>query len=313
MVGLRPYRRGRARMEVEQLGDTTLAHNYGHGGSGITVCWGASRVVVEQLCQSIQGPTEVAVLGAGAMGLCGANLLCERGHKVKVYAQDFPPNTTSNVAGGLWAPTHMEVGAGAEEQARHRQILDWSWKSFERLLGSDYGISMVKLYESLNSPNPLDPMPRWLTGPAEQVEHFPFGDGVSGGSIWDTFLVETPVFLERLMQELRTHQASFETRTFESVEQLLALPEKVVLNCLGLGAGAVLKDNAVVPIRGQLVCLEPSPDSYVLDHGAGYIISRRDLLVLGGTFEEGVADTEVCPQSTEKILAGNRGFFSKEC
>lgn len=46
-VGLRPYR-SPVRLEVEHRGDGgRIVHNYGHGGSGVTVAWGCAREVVE--------------------------------------------------------------------------------------------------------------------------------------------------------------------------------------------------------------------------------------------------------------------------
>ena len=41
-VGLRPARPS-IRLEVEQLGDARCVHNYGHGGSGVTLSWGCAR------------------------------------------------------------------------------------------------------------------------------------------------------------------------------------------------------------------------------------------------------------------------------
>jgi D-amino-acid oxidase len=41
-VGLRPGRPS-VRLEVEQVGDARCVHNYGHGGSGVTLSWGCAR------------------------------------------------------------------------------------------------------------------------------------------------------------------------------------------------------------------------------------------------------------------------------
>jgi D-amino-acid oxidase len=49
-VGLRPNRPA-IRLELERRGDTRVVHNYGHGGIGVTVCWGcaaeATRLLLE--------------------------------------------------------------------------------------------------------------------------------------------------------------------------------------------------------------------------------------------------------------------------
>ena len=47
-VGLRPAR-SRVRLETQQVGDTTVIHNYGHDGSGVFWSWGCAAEVVS-LC-----------------------------------------------------------------------------------------------------------------------------------------------------------------------------------------------------------------------------------------------------------------------
>ncbi|KAB8319426.1 FAD-binding oxidoreductase [Tolypothrix campylonemoides VB511288] len=44
-VGLRPFRRQNVRLEREQ--HTSIIHNYGHGGAGVTLSWGCAMDVVE--------------------------------------------------------------------------------------------------------------------------------------------------------------------------------------------------------------------------------------------------------------------------
>lgn len=41
-VGLRPGR-PTVRLELEQVGNAWCVHNYGHGGSGVTLSWGCAR------------------------------------------------------------------------------------------------------------------------------------------------------------------------------------------------------------------------------------------------------------------------------
>jgi D-amino-acid oxidase len=45
-VGLRPAR-DEVRLELEQIGDKSLVHNYGHGGAGFTLSWGCADDVVK--------------------------------------------------------------------------------------------------------------------------------------------------------------------------------------------------------------------------------------------------------------------------
>jgi D-amino-acid oxidase len=43
-VGLRPVRGG-VRLEEEALDGARVIHNYGHGGSGVSLSWGCARAV----------------------------------------------------------------------------------------------------------------------------------------------------------------------------------------------------------------------------------------------------------------------------
>src|SRR5436189_4290384 len=102
MAGLRPYRRQGFVVRAEQLGDKALVHNYGHGGGGITLSWGSSKLATELGLPGHSGP--VAVVGAGVMGLSTARLVQEAGFPVTIYAAALPPDTTSNIAGGQFHP-----------------------------------------------------------------------------------------------------------------------------------------------------------------------------------------------------------------
>jgi glycine/D-amino acid oxidase-like deaminating enzyme len=308
-AGLRPYRRGCPRLEVEKRDGKTVGHNYGHGGSGITMSWGAAAEMVDLLTPWLSRPTPVAVLGAGIMGLCVATLLLARGHKVTIRARQLPPDTTSNVAGGLWAPTHVGLGEGALEMARHQRILRRSWQTFLELDHARFGIENVPLFEADNRTFPLDPMPEGLVDPPQRLERLPFRGCHGAGQVSRTLVIETPRLLTALLDQIREQGGQIEQREFRGPEDLSGLSEEVVVDCLGLGAGQVAPDPLVMPIRGQLVLLDPAPRTFFYDHAGGYVISRRDVLILGGTFEEGVDDPRPDEQMCAEILQTHRRLF----
>ena len=80
VVGLRPYRPSGFRVEREQIGDTAVVHNYGHGGGGITLSWGSSKLAVDLGAPGHVG--SVAVLGSGVIGLTTARMLQDEGFEV---------------------------------------------------------------------------------------------------------------------------------------------------------------------------------------------------------------------------------------
>ncbi len=52
-VGLRPFRNQGVRLEAEA--DTRIIHNYGHGGSGVTLSWGCALEVAELVEEMLKG------------------------------------------------------------------------------------------------------------------------------------------------------------------------------------------------------------------------------------------------------------------
>ena len=98
-VCLRPFRAQGPRLaDAEQVGDTLVVHNYGHGGSGWSLSLANGSVAVRKAKAS--NPSEDAVVGCGALGLTSAILAQEAGAKVTVYAKDLLPDTRSARATG---------------------------------------------------------------------------------------------------------------------------------------------------------------------------------------------------------------------
>lgn len=302
VAGLRPYRKGGPRLDIEALQSKVVAHNYGHGGSGITLAWGSCEEVIRRLEPALKGDTEVAVWGAGVMGLCTGYLLLKRGFSVTIYSKDFPPDTTSNVAGGLWAPTYLDC----QDPHLLDRLLRESWNSFRELEQLGFGVSLVPLFETHDRAFPLDEFPEGLVGEPTQCSQSPFQGKLGLCTRTHTLLIETPKFLTRLVEEIRKGGGVMKKKQIRSLSQVGEFSEPVIVNCLGLGAREVAQDTLVRPIRGQLALLEPAAKSFVLDHAGGYIISRDDLLILGGTFEDGEENPEPDISDCEEILKSHR-------
>ena len=107
-VGLRPYRPSGFVLRADKLDGTTVLHNYGHGGSGISLSWGTGRRVAEMALE--HRSRQAAVIGCGAVGLATARQLQRRGFEVTIYAMSVPPNTTSNMAWAGFTPGRLAGG-----------------------------------------------------------------------------------------------------------------------------------------------------------------------------------------------------------
>ena len=308
LAGLRPYRAAGFVVRREALGDKSLVHNYGHGGAGITLSWGSSKLATELGLPGHAGP--VAVIGAGVMGLTTARLVQEAGFPVTIYAAALPPDTTSNVAGGQWHPFgHFREGSVTPEwREQFRRAADYSWRRFQLMVGDDYGIFWLPTYSEGAPETPFipnfPPVNRAL-GPDEHP--FP-GERVYR---YDTLYVETGRFLRQLLRDVRIAGGRIAIRSFAAPADIAALPERLVFNCTGLGARALFGDEQLRPARGQLAVLLPQPEiRYAFTMREGYMFPRADGILLGGTFELDQWSTTPEPATIAHILASHRRLFA---
>ncbi len=116
-------------------------------------------------------------------------------------------------------------------------------------------------------------------------------------------LIETQLFLPWLQQQLLKAGVVFFEKEIKDLEALGSRYDAVV-NCSGLGAKQLCGDDALVPVRGQVALLTPgSLDSIYLDNEASlYVVPRRDAIIVGGTYEEGIADAVTEPATLHQIL-----------
>ncbi len=311
VAGLRPYRDSGFVVRREQLGDKALVHNYGHGGAGITLSWGSSKLATDLGLAGHSGP--VAVIGAGVMGLSTARLAQEAGFPVTIYAKDMPPHTTSNVAGGQISPFghYREESVTPEWRRQFMAAMDYSWRRFQIMVGDDYGIRWLPTFEqhrtSTLEPNALDPY--WPNARMLRQNEHPFPiENVIG---FDTMYVETGRYLRQMMLDFQTAGGAIRQRTFATPQDILELPENLVFNCTGIGSRALFNDQELHPVRGQLAVLLPQPEiGYAAAGEWGYMFPRADGILLGGTFERDIWSTTPEPAAIQRILASHRRFFS---
>ena len=305
VAGLRPFRPGGFRVERESLGEKALVHNYGHGGAGITLSWGTSKLATELGLPGHAGP--VAVIGAGVVGLTTARLVQEAGFPVTIYAAALPPETTSNIAGGqIHAYGHYDRSAVTPRWlASAERAEDYSWRRFQIMVGDDYGIRWIPTYaESSGRQRPHMPAFETLEPGA-----WPFG--AERLLRYETMYVETGRFLRELAKGIQIAGGRIVIRRFATPADVAALSETLVFNCSGLGAGELFGDSSLYPIRGQLAILLPQPEiRYAYNGRAGYMFPRSDGILLGGTYEEHVDDPTPQPAMIDRIIASHQRLFA---
>ena len=311
VAGLRPYRASGFVVRAEALGDKRLVHNYGHGGAGITLSWGSSRLATLIGLPGHQG--QVAVIGAGVMGLTTARLVQEAGFQVAIYTKALTPDTTSNIAGGQFHPFGHFVRSQVtpEWRAQYLAALDYSWRRFQIMVGDDYGIRWLPTYaETSGGPEPqllptFPPDNRLL-----RSDEHPFP--VANMTRYDTMYVETGRFLRELTREVQIAGGTIRVRNFATPADIAALPERLVFNCTGLGSRDLFGDTELHPIRGQLAILIPQPEiRYAFTGEAGYMFPRADGILLGGTFERDEWEATPQPEDIARIVQSHRELFSR--
>jgi len=318
ICGLRPFRRSGFVVRSEQIGDTMVVHNYGHGGAGITLSWGTARLAVDLGAPGHRGP--VAVLGSGVVGLSTARLLQDSGFAVTIYAKDLPPNTTSNVAGGFWYPVTLfqEQFRTAGFNAQFAQACNYAFARFQTLVGTRYGVRWTKSFQLGHSgfPDTGDFSRQGVVGHLTPefrdlgLGQHPFA-GYEFVRSFDTMLIEPAIHLNALMQDFLMAGGNVQVREFHEPAEITRLPEKLVFNCTGLGAKALFKDEELTPVKGQLTFLLPQPEiEYSVVPGHLYMFSRQDGIVLGGTHDEGNWSLDVDNQVRDQIVAKHREFFN---
>jgi D-amino-acid oxidase len=308
VAGLRPYRESGFVVRAEPLDGKTLVHNYGHGGAGITLSWGSSKLATDLGLPGHSGP--VAVIGAGALGLTTARLVQEAGFPVVVYAKALPPHTTSNIAGGQIETAYLYKDQAVTPQWRQQlmKAMDYSWRRWQIMVGDEYGVRWLPTYEEteLSGPNPMDqyyPATRTLT-PGEHP--FPLDTVVR----FETMYVETGHFLRQAMRDIQIAGGRFEVRDLASPQAIAALPERLVFNCTGLGTRDLFGDQDLRPLKGQLAILLPQPEvRYALSGGPGYMFPRPDGIILGGTAEHDNFDPNPDPATIARLIARHKRFF----
>src|SRR5215475_191264 len=146
VAGLRPFRTSGFALRADRMGEKTVIHNYGHGGCGITLSWGTAKQAVDLALA--QPHRKIAVLGSGAVGLATARLLQDHGFEVTIYTRDLPPNTTSNIAGGLWSPTTIADidKRTATFDSQLAQSSPFSHRYFQNMAGDRYGVRWLPLF-----------------------------------------------------------------------------------------------------------------------------------------------------------------------
>ena len=316
IVGLRPFRPSGFLVRRETLGDKILVHDYGHGGGGVTLSWGTAELAAD-LLRGERGA--VAVLGGGAVGLAAARTLQARGHAVTIYTTALSPATTSDIAGARFYPSDVydpKIATPSFMQTLWRAVKT-SYDVFSALDPIEHGVFYYPTYCCRHVPIPRDspldlhsPMQPFLPGLRDLADdEKPFAFPIV--RTFQSMLVEPAIYLPALRRAFERANGRVVICTFGSLDEIRALPEPIVVNCLGLGARTLFSDDEIYPIKGQLTILPPDPAiDYITLPPDLYMFPRQDGIVLGGTYEHRVWSMEPDLAARDRIVAAHEQFFA---
>lgn len=268
------------------------------------------------------GAKEIAVIGAGAIGMTTAITAQRRGFKVTIYAKERFPDVRSARATGTWSPASRVAMMGSTDAA-----FEAKW---ERMTRATY--AMHQSYVGLPG-NPVEWLDRYAlsdTPPAKQP-HTPItlpGGGTDYFVDYEDkvkdlqpqqqllapgthpfpapFVRKTSSVMFNIADLMRTLEAEFQIAGGHFVPMELTSPadfakirEKTIVNCSGYGARALMKDESVIPVRGQLAWLLPQEGVH---YGVSYrkvsALARRDGIVIqhtGPNEAQGFNNTDETP------------------
>jgi D-amino-acid oxidase len=296
-VCLRPFRAAGPRLDAEQIGDALVVHNYGHGGSGWSLSWGSSTLAVSKALAS--SPRKVAVIGSGPLGLTSALLAQSAGAQVTLYSRELVPEMPSMRATGSFTPDSRIALADAVDPAfpaLWEQMARTSFKRFNAMLGlagdpvrwiDHYIVSDPGPAQRRPAPPPAQPAElRFANYGSRLSDLFPRSETLEAGATpfhgtsvrrQSNLMFNLASYAHMLAAQFRLAGGRVERREFHSPGEFTQLPEKVVINCTGYGARALLGDDSLVPVRGQIAWLIPQPEfDYALFYRGVNVIPRTD-------------------------------------
>jgi glycine/D-amino acid oxidase-like deaminating enzyme len=334
-VGLRPHRPSGFVLRAERLDAKTVIHNYGHGGSGMSLSWGTGFMAAEIAEQ--QEERRAAVIGCGVVGLTTARQLQRRGFDVTIYAMAVPPDTTSNMSLAGFTPTSGLVETAQRTRAwdaQFRRAVEIAYKQLQLLVGPKYGITWMNGYSMQAAPpanasvRPTPPsapspprrqslLPQELRtgsvtlGPGEHPFPTPYV------SYRPAIRIEPSIYLDALVEDVLLFGGDIVIRKFDTQRDLMSLEESVIVNCTGLGSSTLFNDRELTPLKGQLTVLVAQPEVDYNTFGGlrrigGFGIHmqpRSDGIILGGTSERGVWSLEPNEEARRQIVEGHIELF----
>ncbi len=248
---------------------------------------------------------QVAVIGAGVVGLSTALVAQQRGWAVPLYIDRLPLRTTSVKAAASFKPHAVDY------TAQTQRLLEDSWAACEKILvqaGAAAGVRKHIHWEAGSAPRPrVDYLS--VMQQVRILERPEVPGGHAFGWQYRTFFIDMPLYLPWLMArfEKNSGRVVVVKQKFTDLEQLASLPAEIVFNCSGLGARYLCHDPRLIPVKGQVVVVAPQPDMAWSVNADGFsVYPRKTETLLGGTAKHQVDTETLDGGALHLIISGNK-------
>lgn len=264
VVCLRPaHRSGVPQIYAERKGNKVISHNYGHGGAGWSLVFGAVEKAIEnfeKLQEKLDKNMKISVVGFGCIGLVTALTLLQKGYKNIVLIGERFLQTASFHAGGLF--DYTVFSNNTEDSVRLlNDIFEKTFDTYQEIINRkhaflttgarniDYYTNYYQEGASLHYLSTKGKIP-----PIKKVKV-----SVSGSSTFyeqyhfKTVHISTEALLHSMYSNLAERGIKFEYRKLNSFDEVDSVG---IFNCSGLGSRELNNDKDVYPVCGHGIVLK---------------------------------------------------------
>ncbi|MEM7009446.1 MAG: FAD-dependent oxidoreductase [Thermodesulfobacteriota bacterium] len=245
---------------------------------------------------------QATVIGCGVIGLTSGIKLLEKGYEVEIVTLDIPPDTTSNIATAYWYPFRVNPP---------EKVLPWAIVTYDTYLElckvPDIGVGFFDFIQIFDH-KVKDPYWKVAVKDFRRAGPDELLPGYIDGFVAPIARIDTPIYMEYLVNRFKESGGEIIKldRKLDNIEEITE-DRHLVINCTGLGAGKLLDDKEVFPIRGQLVkttnpglknCLNEEEGALAVS----YVVPHPTYCILGGSADDNNWDLNIDPELSKEIL-----------
>ncbi|KAK4873853.1 hypothetical protein RN001_013213 [Aquatica leii] len=254
----------------------------------------------------------VAIIGCGIIGLTTATVLqneFKSTMKITIFTEKLTPNTTSDIAAGLWGPYSVLDTKLEKIQKWGKASHDYFLQLWKSGLADEAGITLQHV-KALSTSDVTDTADRdkivfgFEKIPSHEIQKLgaQHNKNYKVGYNYVTFTCEPQIHLPYLQKKFISNGGVIIVRKIDNIHELSDYD--LVINCTGLNAKELCNDDQVVPIRGQIAKVRAPWQFHSLFSDSNYTIPNCNHVVVGGTTQLGDWETNPREIDTKNILSG---------